>query len=196
MMPGFLNLFVSREVVQTLCALFCLRFNIGYWYPYVKLQIVGRVHNLLNWKTSMFIDWNLDTPPRKITATPLSYYRKWVEEDAMGKLWWFAMFIIFCIIFPVVAVITIGIMLAFIMGGSALWHRDTNSRRPAWLVDGFIGRLLQSLSVLCSRSWFFFGWRSFVLLSWAAHDWLNSIGLLCLGLWHQPHGKWFLAWFS
>ena len=30
------------------------------------------------------------------------------------------MFVIFCIFFPVVAVITIGIMLAFIMGGSAL----------------------------------------------------------------------------
>ena len=38
----------------------------------------------------------------------------------MGKLWWFAMFVIFCIVFPVVAVITIGIVLAFIMGGSAL----------------------------------------------------------------------------
>ena len=30
------------------------------------------------------------------------------------------MFVIFCIIFPVVAAITIGIILAFIMGGSAL----------------------------------------------------------------------------
>jgi len=38
----------------------------------------------------------------------------------MGKLWWIGMFIIFCVIFPVVAVITIGIILAFIMGGSAL----------------------------------------------------------------------------
>jgi hypothetical protein len=37
----------------------------------------------------------------------------------MGKLWWFTMFIIVCIIFPVVAVITIGIMLAFMMGGGA-----------------------------------------------------------------------------
>ena len=37
----------------------------------------------------------------------------------MGKMWWIAMFIIVCIIFPVVAVITIGIVLAFIMGGSA-----------------------------------------------------------------------------
>jgi hypothetical protein len=37
----------------------------------------------------------------------------------MGKMWWIAMFIIVCIIFPVIAVITIGIVLAFIMGGSA-----------------------------------------------------------------------------
>ena len=115
----------------------------------------------------MFIDRNLDTPPEEINATPLSYYLQWVEEDAMGKLWWFAMFVIFCIIFPVVAVITIGIMLAFIMGGSALWHRDTDSRRPAWLADGFIGRSPQSLSVLYFRWWFFFGWRSFVPSSWA-----------------------------
>ena len=36
----------------------------------------------------------------------------------MGKIWWIGMFIIVCVVFPVVAVITIGIVLAFIMGGS------------------------------------------------------------------------------
>ena len=126
----------------------------------------------------MFIDWNLDTPPEEINATPLSYYGKWVEEIAMGKLWWFAMFVIVCVIFPVVAVITIGIILAFIMGGSALWHRDTNTRRPAWLADGFIGRSPQSLSVLYFRWWFFFGWRSFVPSSWAGPN-HTSLGRRC-----------------
>ena len=150
------------------CALFSVSVDIGHFYPPPQLTGSRRWLQQYFSKTSMFIDRNLDTPPGEITATPLSYYLQWVEEDAMGKLWWFAMFVIFCIIFPVVAVITIGIMLAFIMGGSALWRWDTNSRRPAWLADGFIGRSSQSLFVLCSRWWFFFGWRSFVPLSWAA----------------------------
>ena len=38
----------------------------------------------------------------------------------MGKLWWFTTFVIVCVIFPVVAVITFGIMLAFIMSGNAM----------------------------------------------------------------------------
>ena len=151
MMPWFLNLFVSRVVVQILCSLFCLLSIRVIYTQDSTLWIVRLVCNIVIWKTPMFIDWNLDTPPEEINATPLSYYLQWVEEIAMGKLWWFAMFVIFCIIFPVVAVITIGIVLAFIMGGSALWRQDTDSRRPAWLADGFIGRSPQSLSVLCFR---------------------------------------------
>lgn len=37
----------------------------------------------------------------------------------MGKLWWFAMGCIFLVVFPVVAVIVLGIMMALIMAGGA-----------------------------------------------------------------------------
>jgi hypothetical protein len=53
---------------------------------------------------------------------------------AMGKLWWFAMFVIVCVVFPVVAVITIGIFLAFIMGGSSTWY----TRGSHYKIDAII----------------------------------------------------------
>jgi len=62
----------------------------------------------------------LDTPLRKSMKHPSRTVSAESRRLQMGKLWWFTMFVIVCVIFPVVAVITIGIMLAFIMGGSAL----------------------------------------------------------------------------
>lgn len=38
----------------------------------------------------------------------------------MGKLTWIAIIVIVGFVFPVILVITLGILLAFIMGGSAL----------------------------------------------------------------------------
>jgi hypothetical protein len=43
-----------------------------------------------------------------------------MEEVSMGKiLWWTAMIILWGVFFPVVLVIVIGILLAFMMGGGA-----------------------------------------------------------------------------
>jgi hypothetical protein len=63
-----------------------------------------------------------DAPLGKIKETLISYCRLWVEEIAMGKLWWFTMLVIVCVVFPVVAVITMGIVLAFIMAAAQRRH--------------------------------------------------------------------------
>jgi hypothetical protein len=53
-------------------------------------------------------------------ATPLAYRSFQMEEVSMGKiLWWTAMIILWGIFFPVVLIIVIGILLAFMMGGGA-----------------------------------------------------------------------------
>jgi hypothetical protein len=53
-------------------------------------------------------------------ATPLPYRSTQMEEVSMGKIfWWTAMIILWGVFFPVVLVIVIGILLAFMMGGGA-----------------------------------------------------------------------------
>ena len=52
--------------------------------------------------------------------TPLAYRCRYSKEANMGKLfWWTAMIILWGVFFPVVLVIVIGILLAFMMGGGA-----------------------------------------------------------------------------
>lgn len=37
----------------------------------------------------------------------------------MGKLWWFAMFIIFGVVFPAMVIVVVAVLLAAVMAGGA-----------------------------------------------------------------------------